>query len=332
MTCHRLCQWRVYARPGRFFSGFAGPRGRAALGYTPAALAPEILIVGDRSQRGSLIPRVQDLGYTVTPVRERELGGRVASAPAATAVLICLGETDASTLVDAARSGRDDVPLILVGTLGGELRDLADVLELGADHFLAAPVTDEELARVLADVVGPGAPNRGEGDDDAPEAVRPLTGRSSRDPVLGQLHRTLEILAARLKSHESGEGEPDDLDALGLDALPDVDPAMPDGEDLVSLSKPGATLVLHLAAAQIDNIVPQLLEGGYCPETPCAVVAFVSWPTQQVITCTLAELAERTKAAGITKTAVILVGEALGAQGFADSYLYSSSRRRGTRH
>ena len=70
MTCHRLCQWRVYARPGRFFSGFAGPRGRAALGYTPAALAPEILIVGDRSQRGSLIPRVQDLGYTVTPVRD----------------------------------------------------------------------------------------------------------------------------------------------------------------------------------------------------------------------------------------------------------------------
>ncbi|MBL8971256.1 MAG: hypothetical protein JNK56_11770 [Myxococcales bacterium] len=203
-------------------------------------MAPEILIVGDRSQRGSLIPRVQDLGYTVTPVRERELGGRVASAPAATAVLICLGETDASTLVDAARSGRDDVPLILVGTLGGELRDLADVLELGADHFLAAPVTDEELARVLADVVGPGAPNRGEGDDDAPEAVRPLTGRSSRDPVLGQLHRTLEILAARLKSHESGEAEPDDLESLGLDALPDVEQGMetPDAEALLANPEP----------------------------------------------------------------------------------------------
>lgn len=108
--------------------------------------------------------------------------------------------------------------------------------------------------------------------------------------------------------------------------------AMPHGEDLVTLSKPGATLVLHLAAAQIDNIVPQLLEGGYCPETPCAVVAFVSWPSEQVITCTLSELAERTKAAGITKTAVIFVGDALGAQGFTDSYLYSSGRRRGATH
>jgi precorrin-4/cobalt-precorrin-4 C11-methyltransferase len=108
--------------------------------------------------------------------------------------------------------------------------------------------------------------------------------------------------------------------------------AMPAGEDLVSLSKPGATLVLHLAAAQIDHIVPQLLEGGYRPETPCAVVAFVSWPTEQVITCTLSELAERTKAAGITKTAVIFVGDALGAEGFAESYLYSSGRRRGATH
>ncbi|UCZ58482.1 precorrin-4 C(11)-methyltransferase [Mycolicibacterium phocaicum] len=108
--------------------------------------------------------------------------------------------------------------------------------------------------------------------------------------------------------------------------------AMPDGEDLVALSKPGATLVLHLAAAQIDNIVPQLLDGGYRPETPCAVVAFVSWPTEQVITCPLAELAERTKAADITKTAVIFVGDALGAQGFAESYLYSSGRRRGATH
>ena len=119
---------------------------------------------------------------------------------------------------------------------------------------------------------------------------------------------------------------------ITLSRVATLSTAMPDGEDLVTLSKPGATLVLHLAAAQIDTIVPQLIEGGYRPETPCAVVAFVSWPTEQILRCTLAELAERTKAAGITKTAVIVVGDVLGAQGFADSYLYSSGRRRGTRH
>ena len=62
--------------------------------------------------------------------------------------------------------------------------------------------------------------------------------------------------------------------------------AMPPGEDLETLSAPGATLVLHLAAAQVDAIVPQLLAGGYRAETPCAVVAFASWPQQAVLRCT----------------------------------------------
>ncbi|MCV7281043.1 precorrin-4 C(11)-methyltransferase [Mycolicibacterium flavescens] len=108
--------------------------------------------------------------------------------------------------------------------------------------------------------------------------------------------------------------------------------AMPPGEDLRSLSAPGATLVLHLAAAQIDTIAAELADGGYRPETPCAVVAFASWPQQQVVRCTLADLAEQTKAAGITRTAVIVIGDVLGAAGFADSYLYSARRVRGSRH
>jgi precorrin-4/cobalt-precorrin-4 C11-methyltransferase len=108
--------------------------------------------------------------------------------------------------------------------------------------------------------------------------------------------------------------------------------AMPAGEDLQTLSAPGSTLVLHLAAAQIDAIVPQLLDGGYRPETPCAVVAFASWPQQIVVRCPLADLAEETKAAGVTRTAVIVVGDVLAAEGFSDSYLYSSARVRRGRH
>lgn len=108
--------------------------------------------------------------------------------------------------------------------------------------------------------------------------------------------------------------------------------AMPEGEDLRTLSAPGATLVLHLAAAQIDNIVPQLLDGGYLPETPCAVVAFASWPQEIVLRGTLADIAEKMHAAAVTKTAVIVVGDVLAAEGFSDSYLYSSGRRRGATH
>ena len=108
--------------------------------------------------------------------------------------------------------------------------------------------------------------------------------------------------------------------------------AMPEGEDLRTLSAPGATLVLHLAAAQIDNIVPQLLDGGYGPETPCAVVAFASWPEEIVLRGTLADIAEKMHAAAVTKTAVIVVGDVLAAEGFSDSDLYSSGRRRGATH
>jgi precorrin-4/cobalt-precorrin-4 C11-methyltransferase len=108
--------------------------------------------------------------------------------------------------------------------------------------------------------------------------------------------------------------------------------AMPPGEDLRTLSASGSTLVLHLAAAQIDAIVPELLAGGYRAETPCAVVAFATWPQEQVLRCTLAELVGEMHAADISRTAVIVVGDVLAADGFSDSYLYSSGRTRGKRH
>ncbi len=108
--------------------------------------------------------------------------------------------------------------------------------------------------------------------------------------------------------------------------------AMPEGEDLATLATHGATLVIHLAAHRIDAIVPQLLAGGYCPDTPAAVVAFASWPQQVVLRGTLADIAGQIHAAAITRTAVIIIGDVLAAEGFTDSYLYSSGRSRGDRH
>lgn len=106
---------------------------------------------------------------------------------------------------------------------------------------------------------------------------------------------------------------------------------MPAGEELTTLALSGATLVLHLAAAQIDVLVPQLL-ASYRAETPVAVVAFASWPQQTVLRGTLADIAGQMHDANITKTAVIIVGDVLAAEGFTDSYLYSAGRTRGSRH
>ncbi len=108
--------------------------------------------------------------------------------------------------------------------------------------------------------------------------------------------------------------------------------AMPAGEDLQTLAAVGGTLVLHLAAAQIDTVVTDLVAGGCAPDTPTAVVAFASWPTEIILRGTLADIADQMRAAGVTRTAVIVVGNVLAAAGFTDSYLYSADRRRGSRH
>ncbi|MCS0635307.1 precorrin-4 C(11)-methyltransferase [Streptomyces sp. LP05-1] len=104
---------------------------------------------------------------------------------------------------------------------------------------------------------------------------------------------------------------------------------MPPGEDLATLGRSGALLVLHLAARYADRVVAELLPH-YGADCPAAVVAMASRPDQIVLRGTLAEIADATKAAGITRTAVILVGRTLGATQFRDSHLYSPERDRHT--
>ncbi|CAB0696530.1 precorrin-4 C(11)-methyltransferase [Corynebacterium diphtheriae] len=103
--------------------------------------------------------------------------------------------------------------------------------------------------------------------------------------------------------------------------------AMPQGEDLPTLGKSGATLCIHLAAHDIDRVVSELLPqyGEYCP---AAVVAYASRPEEAIVRGTLADIAEKTRSAEITRTAIIVVGKVLGAEGFPDSFLYSDDRPR----
>ncbi|MEN0134818.1 MAG: precorrin-4 C(11)-methyltransferase [Rhodococcus sp. (in: high G+C Gram-positive bacteria)] len=105
--------------------------------------------------------------------------------------------------------------------------------------------------------------------------------------------------------------------------------AMPEGEDLRSLGRSGATMVVHLGAHRIDQIAEELTEN-YGRDCPAAVVAFASRPDEIVLRGTLATIADQVKAAGVTKTAVVIVGKVLAAEGFPDSYLYSATRERTT--
>lgn len=103
--------------------------------------------------------------------------------------------------------------------------------------------------------------------------------------------------------------------------------AMPPGEELASLGATRATLVLHLAVQRIDAVVADLLPH-YGADCPVAVVARASRPDELILRGTLADIAASVRAAGVVRTAVIIVGAVLGAAGFPDSHLYSAARCR----
>lgn len=96
---------------------------------------------------------------------------------------------------------------------------------------------------------------------------------------------------------------------------------MPKGEDLATLGKSGATLVLHLSVRNIGKVVAELIPhyGADCP----TIVAFrVGWPDQEAIIGTLADIEAKLKDRHITRTALIMVGRVFGASDFKDSRLY----------
>ena len=90
---------------------------------------------------------------------------------------------------------------------------------------------------------------------------------------------------------------------------------VPEGEKLASLASHGATMVIFLSIGLVTEVQGALLQGAYVENTPAAVVYKATWPEERVLHCTVGTLAESVRRAGITKTALIVVGDFL-----ADSY------------
>ncbi len=107
--------------------------------------------------------------------------------------------------------------------------------------------------------------------------------------------------------------------------------AMPEGEELATLARSGATLAIHLSIKALDSIVRELVPF-YGADCPTAIAYRVSWPDQQIIRGTLGDIRERAQSSGITRTALILVGRALSdtAQ-FDDSRLYAETHHHALR-
>jgi precorrin-4/cobalt-precorrin-4 C11-methyltransferase len=102
--------------------------------------------------------------------------------------------------------------------------------------------------------------------------------------------------------------------------------AMPAGEQLHELARHGATMAIHLGVVHLGKIVAELLPH-YGADCPIAVVHRASWPDQDWVSGTLADIEARVSAKGFRRTALILVGRVLNAEQFADSALYNAEHR-----
>lgn len=99
---------------------------------------------------------------------------------------------------------------------------------------------------------------------------------------------------------------------------------VPEKENLRSLAAHRASLVLYLSSGLARKVRQELLLGGYAEDTPVAVVYKATWPEEKIIRTTLAKLPEDMEAAGITKTALIIVSPALGSI-YEKSKLYDAA-------
>jgi precorrin-4/cobalt-precorrin-4 C11-methyltransferase len=102
---------------------------------------------------------------------------------------------------------------------------------------------------------------------------------------------------------------------------------MPASETLAGFAATGATLAIHLSIHTLATVVADLTPQ-YGPDCPIAIVYRASWPDQRVIRGTLATILAQFEAAPVERTALILVGPALGARSFQDSALYDPDYRR----
>ena len=86
---------------------------------------------------------------------------------------------------------------------------------------------------------------------------------------------------------------------------------VPERESIRSFAVHQSTMVIFLSTALLKDLQRELQAGRYSGSTPAAIVYKATWPDEKVCRCTVATLADTAKREGITKTALIVVGNFL---------------------
>ena len=98
---------------------------------------------------------------------------------------------------------------------------------------------------------------------------------------------------------------------------------VPEKESIESFAAHQATMAIYLSAGMLETLCQRLIDGGYKKDTPAALVFKATWPEEEAYTGTIETLPQIAKEHGITKTALVLVGDVIKHQNYQKSRLYA---------
>lgn len=98
---------------------------------------------------------------------------------------------------------------------------------------------------------------------------------------------------------------------------------VPDKECIESFAAHQTSMAIYLSTGMLGELSKRLIAGGYRKDTPAAIVYKATWPEEESYICTVEGLEETAAAHGITKTALILVGDVIAHRGYEKSRLYA---------
>ena len=99
---------------------------------------------------------------------------------------------------------------------------------------------------------------------------------------------------------------------------------VPERESIESFAAHQASMAIYLSTGMLEELGKRLIAGGYSAKTPAALVYKATWAEEETYLCTVETLYDTAKEHGITKTALVLVGEAIAHQNYKKSRLYAA--------
>lgn len=200
---------------------------------------------------------------------------------------------------------------------------LLDYAKEGCQIYNSAKMTLEEVIQVME-----------LGEKANKVTVRLHTG----DPcIYGAIREQMDILDEKNIAYDSCPGVSafcGAASALDLEyTLPDISQSViitrmagrtpvPEKESIESFAAHQATMVVFLSTGMLEELSRRLIEGGYTADTPAAIVYKATWEDEKKFICTVGTLAQTAKENNITKTALMIIGEAVAATHYDRSKLY----------